>query len=83
MRLTLRNSNQRAVPHDIGVPGWVQAGDTTWPGIGTTACAIGSAVAADLACRMDTSPARLPQRSQNLVAAPRIAENLPDFQRTS
>ena len=50
-RLTLRNSNQRAVPHNIGVAGWVQAGDTTWPGLGTTACAICSEIAADDACR--------------------------------
>ncbi len=51
IRLTLRNSNQRAVPHNIGVAGWVQAGDTTWPGLGTTACAICSEIAADDACR--------------------------------
>lgn len=50
-RLTLRNSNQRAVPHDIGVPGWIQAGDTTWPGIGTTACAICSRIATEHAIR--------------------------------
>lgn len=51
IRLTLRNSNQRAVPHDIGVKGWIQAGDTTWPGLGTTACAICSKIAATDACR--------------------------------
>lgn len=51
-RLTLRNSNQRAVPHAIGVTGWVQAGDTTWPGLGTTACAMCSRIAADEVCRM-------------------------------
>jgi phytoene dehydrogenase-like protein len=50
-RLTLHNSNQRAVPHDIGVSGWIQAGDTTWPGLGTTACAICSQIAATDACR--------------------------------
>jgi len=50
MRLTLRNSNQHAVPHDIGVEGWIQAGDTTWPGIGTTACAMCSDIAATNAC---------------------------------
>lgn len=51
-KLSLRNSNQRAVPHDVGVPGWIQVGDTTWPGLGTTACAIGSEIAADEACRL-------------------------------
>jgi phytoene dehydrogenase-like protein len=50
-RLSMANSNQRAVPHDIGVSGWVQAGDTTWPGLGTTACALGSLIAADEAQR--------------------------------
>ena len=52
MRLTLGNSNQRAVPHDIGVSGWIQAGDTTWPGLGTTACAICSLIAAEDVCRL-------------------------------
>lgn len=50
-RLTLSNSNQHAVPHDLGVTGWIQAGDTTWPGLGTTACAICSDIAATDACR--------------------------------
>lgn len=52
IRLTLRNSNQRAVPHDIGVEGWIQAGDTTWPGLGTTACAMCSGIAAEDALRL-------------------------------
>lgn len=51
-RLTMLNSNQRAVPHDVGVKGWIQAGDTTWPGLGTTACALCSGIAADDACRL-------------------------------
>src|SRR5437762_6655519 len=38
IRLTLHNSNQHAVPHDIGVTGFWLAGDTTWPGLGTVAC---------------------------------------------
>ncbi len=42
MRLSLRNSNQFAVPYDLGVPGFWQAGDTTWPGLGTVACVLGS-----------------------------------------
>jgi len=41
------NTNQRAVPHDIGVPGFWLAGDTTWPGLGTVACVLGSRIVAE------------------------------------
>ncbi len=47
IRLTMRNSNQHAVPHDIGVPGFWLAGDTTWPGLGTVACVLGSRLVAE------------------------------------
>ncbi|WP_226022790.1 phytoene desaturase family protein [Halomicrobium salinisoli] len=47
-RQTLGNTNQRAVPQDVGVDGFYLAGDTTWPGLGTVACVRGSAVAAEL-----------------------------------
>ncbi|HLA64055.1 MAG TPA: hypothetical protein VK610_06485, partial [Rhodothermales bacterium] len=47
VRQTLANSNQHAVPHDLGVSGFWQAGDTTWPGLGTVACVLGSAHVAD------------------------------------
>jgi phytoene dehydrogenase-like protein len=30
VRQTLSNANQKAVPHDVGVPGFWLAGDTTW-----------------------------------------------------
>jgi hypothetical protein len=43
----LRNSNQFAVPHDLGGRGLWLAGDTTWPGLGTVACVLGSRVVAD------------------------------------
>ncbi|NGM69742.1 NAD(P)-binding protein [Natronolimnobius sp. AArcel1] len=46
-RQTMANTNQRAVPHDIGVDGFYLAGDTTWPGLGTVACVIGSEIAAE------------------------------------
>jgi C-3',4' desaturase CrtD len=46
VRQTLRNTNQRAVPHDIGVEGLWLAGDTTWPGLGTVACVLGSRIVA-------------------------------------
>lgn len=42
VRQTLRNTNQFAVPYDVGVTGFWQAGDTTWPGLGTVACVLGS-----------------------------------------
>jgi phytoene dehydrogenase-like protein len=47
LRLSLANSNQRAVPHDIGVPGFWLVGDTTWPGLGTVACVLGSRLVAE------------------------------------
>lgn len=46
-RLSLRNSNQRAVPHEVGVPGFWLVGDTTWPGLGTVACVLGSRIVAE------------------------------------
>lgn len=46
VRQTLGNSNQRAVPQDIGVPGFWLAGDSTWPGLGTVACVLGSRIVA-------------------------------------
>lgn len=50
VRLTLRNSNQWAVPYDLGVRGFWLAGDTTWPGLGTVACVLGSRHVADGVC---------------------------------
>jgi phytoene dehydrogenase-like protein len=46
-RLSLGNANQRATPHDVGVPGFWLAGDTTWPGLGTVACVLGSRIVAE------------------------------------
>mgnify|MGYP000170992052 CR=1 FL=1 len=46
-RQTLANTNQRAVPQDIGIDGFYLAGDTTWPGLGTVACIVGSKIAAE------------------------------------
>lgn len=40
------NTNQHAVPHRLGVPGFWLAGDSTWPGLGTVACVIGSGIVA-------------------------------------
>jgi len=47
VRQTFHNTNQRAVPHEIGVPGFWLAGDTTWPGLGTVACVVGSRIVAE------------------------------------
>jgi phytoene dehydrogenase-like protein len=47
VRQTLANSNQRAVPHDAGLPGLWLVGDTTWPGLGTVACVVGSRIVAE------------------------------------
>jgi phytoene dehydrogenase-like protein len=47
VRQTLRNANQHAIPHDLGIPGYWVAGDTTWPGLGTVAGCLGSRLVAD------------------------------------
>ncbi|HYT91985.1 MAG TPA: NAD(P)/FAD-dependent oxidoreductase [Gemmataceae bacterium] len=47
VRQCLGNTNQRAVPYDVGVPGFWLAGDTTWPGLGTVACVLGSRLVAE------------------------------------
>ena len=46
VRQTLGNTNQKAVPHDVGVPGFWLAGDTTWPGLGIVAGVLGSRIVA-------------------------------------
>jgi phytoene dehydrogenase-like protein len=47
VRQTLGNTNQRAIPHQLGVPGLWLVGDSTWPGLGTVACVLGSRIVAD------------------------------------
>jgi C-3',4' desaturase CrtD len=47
VRQTLSNSNQNAIPHDLGIPGYWLAGDTTWPGLGTVAGCLGSRLVAE------------------------------------
>lgn len=46
VRQTLKNSNQHAIPHDLGIPGFLLVGDATWPGLGTVACVLGSRIVA-------------------------------------
>ncbi|WP_207929188.1 NAD(P)/FAD-dependent oxidoreductase [Actinomadura sp. 6K520] len=45
------NTNQNAVPHSLGVPGLWLVGDSTWPGLGTVACALGSRIVAEEALK--------------------------------
>lgn len=47
IKQTLANANQHAVPTDLGPPGFWLAGDTTWPGLGTVACILGSRIIAE------------------------------------
>jgi C-3',4' desaturase CrtD len=46
-RQNLANANQRAIPHDSGLPGFWLVGDSTWPGLGTVACVLGSRIVAE------------------------------------
>ncbi|HEU4542452.1 MAG TPA: NAD(P)/FAD-dependent oxidoreductase [Jiangellaceae bacterium] len=46
-RQTLGNTNQHAIPHQLGPPGFWLVGDSTWPGLGTVACVLGSRIVAD------------------------------------
>jgi phytoene dehydrogenase-like protein len=39
--------NQFAIPHDLGGRGLWLVGDSTWPGLGTVACVLGSRIVAD------------------------------------
>jgi phytoene dehydrogenase-like protein len=47
IRPRLGNANQQAAPQEIGVKGFWLVGDTTWPGLGTVACVLGSRIAAE------------------------------------
>src|SRR5579872_1128305 len=47
VRQNLGNANNNAVPHSLGMPGFWLVGDTTWPGLGTVACVLGSRLVAE------------------------------------
>ncbi len=47
VRQRLGNSNQRAISHHTSLRGFWLAGDSTWPGLGTVACALGSRIVAE------------------------------------
>lgn len=59
VHLSVANANQRAIPHDLGMAGFWLAGDTTWPGLGTVACVLGSRIVAEGVARS----ARVQRRS--------------------
>lgn len=46
---TLKNSNSKAIPQDIGVRNFWLAGDNTWPGLGTVAGLISGRIASEYA----------------------------------
>ncbi len=71
LRLNLGNSNQHAIPHDIGVHGFWLAGDTTWPGLGTVACVLSSRLIAERVlahrCRAGLPPVEITRPITNPV----------------
>jgi C-3',4' desaturase CrtD len=68
VRQSVGNTNQQAVPHDVGVSGLWLVGDTTWPGLGTVACALGSRLVAEAVLASMPRPAT--QRSSGAVGRP-------------
>jgi C-3',4' desaturase CrtD len=78
VRQTLSNSNQHAVPHDIGIRGFWLAGDTTWPGLGTVACVLGSRLVAEEVLALAPSwrgrPRRVRPQPERAPAAVAVAE---------
>ena len=71
VRQTLANTNQHAIPHDVGVPGYWLVGDSTWPGLGTVACCLGSRLVAEgvLAGAIRRTPAPRPTTARVRGAA--------------
>ena len=62
VRQTLANTNQHAIPHDVGVPGYWLVGDSTWPGLGTVACCLGSRLVAEGVLAARVRRTRAPRR---------------------
>ncbi|GHJ46972.1 C-3',4' desaturase CrtD [Catellatospora sp. TT07R-123] len=54
VRQTPANTNQHALGHRSALPGFWLVGDSTWPGLGTVACVLGSRIVAD-GVRRDTA----------------------------
>jgi phytoene dehydrogenase-like protein len=57
-RQHLGNTNQHAIPHSLGVEGFWLVGDSTWPGLGTVACVLGSRIVAEGVLRTAGAVAR-------------------------
>ncbi|MEP7286052.1 MAG: NAD(P)/FAD-dependent oxidoreductase [Chloroflexota bacterium] len=51
---TLNNANQNAIPYSVGLKGFWLVGDSTWPGLGTVACVLGSRLVAEAILRKAT-----------------------------
>ena len=51
VRQTLWNTNFFVLPQDIGISNFFLVGDSTWPGLGTVACIVGSRIAANAVLR--------------------------------
>lgn len=62
-RQNLATANQNAFSYSSGAAGLWLAGDTTWPGLGTVACVLGSRLVADDVLRQAGSIAR-PRRAR-------------------
>ena len=77
VRQTLANTNQHAIPHNVGVPGYWLVGDSTWPGLGTVACCLGSRLVAEGvlagANRRTPAPRSTTPRAQGATYADRNA----------
>ncbi|MBT1688632.1 phytoene desaturase family protein [Dawidia soli] len=50
-KLSRKNANLHAIPHDIGVKHLALAGDATWPGLGTVAGVMVSKIVSDRLCQ--------------------------------
>jgi C-3',4' desaturase CrtD len=71
VRQTLGNTNQHAIGNNPGVPGYWLVGDSTWPGLGTVACCLGSRHVAEgvLAGAIRRRPSLHPGTAQGRGAA--------------
>jgi phytoene dehydrogenase-like protein len=87
VRQTIHNANQHAIPHKSPLPGFWLAGDSTWPGLGTVACIVGSQIVADGAYARATRPLpfgflgsrfrpRSPRRESRVAAAQPTSETI-------
>lgn len=75
VRQSLLNANQQAVPHRTVLPGFWLAGDTTWPGLGTVACLLGSRIVAEeVLATLPAQHARVFDRRRSLSLSDSVYE---------